>query len=110
GQFACAAQVVEQFVAFGIDVRCRFVRDLPGRAAQADALVENRCADPHGPAILIALLGLPEADVMTMPGIVTDGLLEGQVLLAAKEELAAHRCVIVFALEDTSFCNLQRAS
>ena len=70
-------QVVRRFearkeiVAFLVDIWCRDVSNLAGRAAQADPLVLDGRANPDGPPVVAELVGTPETHVMTMPGTVS---------------------------------------
>ena len=70
---------------------------------QADPLVVRGRPEPHGAVVRAELVPFPEADVVTLPGVAADRLLEGQVLLAAEQVQAAHRCVLVLSLEDGGF-------
>src|SRR2546425_2666744 len=57
-----ALQVVPQRVTLGVDVGPDVVRDLPRGVAHADATVEGRRADPHGPPAVDREVRAPEAD------------------------------------------------
>src|SRR5262249_6891439 len=69
------SDVIDDLVALEVDVRCDVVRDLAGRVAQADALVECRRAEPERLAVRVELVGTPEADVMPARRIASDRLL-----------------------------------
>ena len=85
-----ALDVVDDLVALAIDVGRNVVRDLAGRVAQADVLVERRRADARAAAMLVELLRAPEAHVMAAPRIAADRLLERQVFLPPEEVEVAH--------------------
>src|SRR5690242_1814069 len=74
-------EVVEERVAFLVDRGRGVMRDLTSPVAETDSRIERRGAQPDGPAVCVSRVGLPEADMVALPRIVSDGLLEGQVLL-----------------------------
>src|SRR5438132_6663969 len=74
-----ALQVVHQRVTLGVDVGPDVVRDLPRGVAHADATVEGRRADPHGPPAVGREIRAPEADVVALACARADLLLDVDV-------------------------------
>jgi len=57
-------QIVEQVIAFGVDVGAGMVRELARRVTEADPFVEDGSSNPNGPAIGGSDGGTPETHVM----------------------------------------------
>src|SRR5438045_4093555 len=85
GEISGSLETLKQVIALGVHVGGRNVGDLAGRAAQADSLIVYGGADPDRAAVVIELIRLPEPAMVPLPRVVADRLLEGQVLLAAKQ-------------------------
>ena len=98
-QLLRSGQAVHDVVAFCVDVRINVVRDLAGAVAQPDAAVECGGTQPGGPAVVTRLVALPEADMVALLGTAAHQLLEGQILLAAKDVQTADRRVVVFVIQ-----------
>src|SRR5262249_58932283 len=78
-----------------------------GGVAHPDAGVEGGGAQPERPAVAVLWPRPPQADVVTAARVVADGLLEGQVLLAAPDEQAADWRVLVGSAEQGGHRDLQ---
>jgi hypothetical protein len=100
---------VEQVLALGVHVGGGDVSDLAGGPAQPHPLVVDGQPDPDRTAVGIALVQVPEVDVVPVPRAVADRLLEGQFLLAAVVIQTANRRAVVRPLEDRRVGHLQAA-
>src|SRR5262245_59304639 len=96
-ELSCVLQVMDDMVAFRVDVRGDVMSDFTRRVTQSDPLVVSGRSKPDRAAVRARLVPFPEADVVTLPGIVADGLLERQILLAAEKEQVADRRVSVLS-------------
>ena len=82
-------------IAFGINIWPNMVSYLSGRVTQTDALVERCRAQPEG-TIVFHFVRAPEPHVMPLPRTVSDGLLEGKVLLAPEQEQTTYRSLVIW--------------
>ena len=83
GKVTGLLQIAKQLITLGIDIRRDVMRDLARRVTEAYSRVIDRSPNPHGTAIAVHLVGTPKPHMMTLSWIVPNGLLKGQVFLAA---------------------------
>src|SRR5262245_36197579 len=95
GQVTGLFQALAEIVAFGIHIGGGHVSDLACSTRESYTLVVHRRSEPDRPAIFIHLLRFPKPDVMPVPRIGADLLLERQVLFASKQEETTNRCALV---------------
>lgn len=107
-QHACGAEVADQQVALGVDVRADMMGDGTGVVAQADAAVEAGSAQPERAAVVADGICLPEADVVAPVGAVADGLFESEVLGAAFKQQAADRRIGIGSGEQDALADVDR--
>jgi hypothetical protein len=77
GQVIGCFEVGEEMITFQINVARNVVSDLAGGVAQTDPLVVRGRANPQRLALVADRLRFPEADMIALPWVVADGLLEG---------------------------------
>ena len=87
--------LADELVALRVDVGGNVVRDLDRVLLEADSRVVGRRSHPQRPPERVDLVGPPETHVVPLPRVAADGLLEGEILLAAPEQKRAHRRVDV---------------
>jgi hypothetical protein len=83
GKVTGLLQIAKQLITLGIDVRRGVMCDLARRVTEAYARVIDRSPNPHGTAIAVHLVSTPKPHMVTLSWIVPNGLLKGQVFLAA---------------------------
>src|SRR4029453_844877 len=86
------------------------MRDLARGMAEANPLIENSRPDPHWTAIRIELIRAPKSHMVALSRINANGLLEGQVLLAAPQVQVADRSIVVRMFEHGRTGDLETAA
>jgi hypothetical protein len=81
-------------IALGVHIGSDVMIYLSGGMAEANASIEGRCTEPERP-VIFSFGRRPESDMMPLSRAVSDGLLEGQVLLSIKQIETTYRSVVV---------------
>ena len=91
-----SGELLRDTIALGVDIRSDVMSYLSGGMAEANASIEGRRAEPER-AVIFSFGRAPESDMVPLSRAVSDGLLEGQVLLSTKQIETTYRSLVVRA-------------